>query len=101
MKLNNAQIEQTLHQLAGEAIPTEHPVIPQLERLYGEHTYFLDGKGLSIVEPVDADLDADLIDVHRGVVVNLANWANSAASSLQPHPPEVTEIVVELDNRPN
>jgi hypothetical protein len=97
MKLNNAQIEQTLHQLDGEAIPTEHPVIPQLERLYGEHTYFLDGKGLNIVEPVDADL----IDVHRGVVVNLANWTNSAASSLQPHPPEVTELVVELDSRPN
>jgi len=35
-------------------------------------------------------------DVHRGVVVNLAKWANSAASSLQHHPPESDEIVVEL-----
>ncbi len=97
MKLNEAQIEQTLHQLEGEAIPAEHPVVPQLERLYGDHTYFLDGKGLNIVEPVDADL----FDGRRCVVVNLANWTNSAASSLQPHAPEVTEIVVDLEGRPH
>jgi hypothetical protein len=97
MKLNDAQIEQTLHQLDGEAIPAEHPVLPQLERLYGDHTYFLDGKGLNIVEPVAADL----LEGQRGVVVNLANWSNSAASSLQPHAPEVTEILVDLDGRPH
>jgi len=30
MKMNTAQIEQTLHQLNAEAIPVEHPVMPQL-----------------------------------------------------------------------
>lgn len=95
MKLNDAQIEQTLHQLDGEAISAEHPVIPQLERLYGDHTYFLDGNGLNIVEPVEADLLAR----RRGVVVNLANWTNETASSLQPHDPELTELVVDLDPR--
>lgn len=97
MKMNAEQIERTLHQLEGEAIPAGHPVIPQLERLYGDHTYFLDGNGLNIVEPVEADLLAR----RRGVVVNLANWTNAAASSLQPHDPEVTEIVVELEGRPH
>jgi len=95
MKLNDTQIEQTLHQLDGEAIPPEHPVIPQLERLYGDHTYFLDGNGLNIVEPVEEDL----FERQRGVVVNLANWTNTAASSLQPHDPELTELVVDLEPR--
>jgi hypothetical protein len=95
MKLSDAQIEQALHQLDGEVIPAGHPVISQLERLYGNHTYFLDGNGLNIVEPVEEDL----LDGRRGVVVNLANWANSAASSLQPHEPEVTELVVDLETR--
>ena len=31
MKLNSAQIEQTLHQIEAEAIPVDHPILPQLE----------------------------------------------------------------------
>lgn len=95
MKLNDAQIEQALHQFEAQTIPAEHPVIAQLERLYGEHTYFLDGNGLNIVEPVEADLFAH----KRGVVVNLANWANASNSSLQPHEPEATDFLVDLEPR--
>ena len=97
MKMNSAQIQQTLHslnaaQLNAEAIPHEHPMMPQLERLFGDHTYFLDSRGLNIVEPVEAGHD----DGRLGVVVNLANWTGSNAESLQPHQPEPTETVVEL-----
>ena len=49
MKMNSAQIQQTLHtlnaaELNAEAIPAEHPMMSQLERLFGEHTYILDGR---------------------------------------------------------
>jgi hypothetical protein len=50
MKLNSAQVERTLSQLQGEAIPDNHPVVPQLNNIFGEHTFFLDKNGLSIVE---------------------------------------------------
>ena len=97
MKMNSAQIEQTLHtlnaaELNAEAIPAEHPMMSQLERLFGEHTYILDSRGLNIVEPVEAGNDGRL-----GVVVNLASWTDSRAESLQPHPPEPTETVVDLE----
>ena len=49
MKLNFAQVKRTLSQLQGEAIPDNHPVVPQLNNIFGEHTFFLDGNGLSIV----------------------------------------------------
>ncbi|TMJ93643.1 MAG: hypothetical protein E6G77_23760 [Alphaproteobacteria bacterium] len=52
MKLTSTQIERTLTQFRGEAIPDNHPVIPQLNSLFGEHTFFLDSHGLNIVEPV-------------------------------------------------
>ena len=93
MKLNTAQIEQTLQQMNAEAIPPDHPVVPQLERLFGDHTYFLDSSGLSIVEPVDADPDAGAM----GVVINLANWTGADAPKLAPHEPESTDLVVALD----
>jgi hypothetical protein len=97
MKMNSAQIEQTLHtlntaQLNAEAIPAEHPMMSQLERLFGDHTYFLDSRGLNIVEPVEAGH----VDGRLGVVVNLASWTDSKAESLQPHQPEPTETVVDL-----
>ncbi len=97
MKMNSSQIEQTLHtlnaaQLNAEAIPAEHPMMSQLERLFGDHTYFLDSRGLNIVEPVEAGH----VDGHLGVVVNLASWTDSKAESLQPHQPEPTETVVDL-----
>ena len=93
MKLNSAQIEKTQHLLHGEAISPEHPMMPQLERLFGDHTYFLDGNGLNIVEPVEAKKNTS----RRGVVVNLASWTDAKAESLQPHEPESTDQVVDLD----
>jgi len=92
MKMNSAQIEQTLNQFDAQAIPAEHPAMPQLQRLFGDHTYFLDGHGLNIVEPVEAEQG----DGHLGVVVNLANWADAGRVSLEPHEPESTDVVVEF-----
>ena len=97
MKMNTAQIERTLDKLNQEVlnaqtIPPEHPIIPQLERMFGEHTYFLDGRGLSIVEPVE-----DRPESRQGVVVNVASWADTAGDKLQPHNPEPTATVVDLD----
>ncbi len=93
MKLNSAQIERTLHQFDAEAIPPEHPVISKLERLFGDHTYFLDDNGLNIVEPVEAEQT----DGRLGVVVNLASWSDANAASLQPHEPEPTELLIDLE----
>ena len=97
MKMNSAQIEHTLHtlnaaELNAEAIPAGHPMMSQLERLFGDHTYFLDSRGLNIVEPVEAGNDGRL-----GVVVNLASWTDARAESLKPHQPEPTETVVDLE----
>lgn len=97
MKLNSAQIKQTLHQLDAEAIPADHPLVPQLEGLFGEHTYFLDSSGLNIVEPVETR------EPHgrMGVVVNLANWTEENSRSLQAHPPASTDLLIALGKDPN
>lgn len=42
MKLNTAQVARTESQLQAEALPENHPLVPQLNRLFGDHTYFLD-----------------------------------------------------------
>src|ERR1700716_1167506 len=87
MKMNSAQIKQTLNQFEAQAIPAGHPAMPQLERLLGGDTFFLDSEGLNIAEPVEAEQN----DRRRSVVVNRASWADGTKASLEPHEPESTE----------
>ena len=94
MKLNSAQLERTLGQFEARAIPDDHPVIPQLNDLFGEHTFFLDGNGLNIVEPAEAAGPAS----QSAQVVNLANWSQADPNRLEPHAPEPTDVVITLES---
>jgi hypothetical protein len=78
MKLNSAQLERTLNQFEARAIPDDHPLIQRL-----------DGRGLNIVEPVEAAGEA-------ATVVNLADWSDEDRSGLEVHEPEATDIVIKL-----
>jgi hypothetical protein len=91
MRLTSAQVERALDQFEAQAIPDDHPVTAQLSDLFGDHTFFLDTKGLNVVEPVDPAIDDE-----TAKVVNLADWADDSLTRLAPHPPQVTEIVIAL-----
>jgi hypothetical protein len=93
MKLTSAQVERTLGQIEAQAIPDDHPVISQLNHLFGEHTFFLDGNGLNIVEPAGS-ADAE---IESAKIVNLASWNDD--NGLEPHEPKPTDIVIVLGAR--
>lgn len=93
MKLDSALVEKAANQIPAQAIPDNHPVVPQLNQLFGDHTFFLDDKGLHIVEPADASVDGG----EAGQVVKVASWSDPNRTSLSPHEPEPTEVVVSLD----
>ena len=92
MKLNSMQVEQILGQFEARALPDDHPLVPRLSKLFGEHTFFLNSDGLNVVEP-NENTPAG---AHEGTVVKNANWSDADFSSLAPHEPELTEIVVML-----
>ena len=96
MKLNSAQLERTLGQFEARPIPDDHPVIPQLNDLFGEHTFFLDRRGLNIVEPVDPDQPSQ---AHMCQVVCVADWNDADPPSLEPHEPVPTELVIQLESK--
>jgi len=89
MKLNSAQLERTLGQFEARAIPDDHPLIPQLNDLFGEHTFFLDSHGLNIVEAAGTATQS-------AQVVNLANWSDDNRAGLELHEPETTDVVITL-----
>jgi hypothetical protein len=92
MRLSAARAEQAMAQFEAQAIPDTHPAVPQLKGLYGDHTFFLASNGLNIVEPIPRSNSG----VQTATVVNLANWTDESATSLAPHEPEATDLIVEL-----
>ena len=61
----------------------------ELNDLFGEHTFFLDGNGLNIVEPVQTGVES----------AKIVSLANNGGDGLESHEPEPTDIVVVLGVR--
>jgi hypothetical protein len=67
-------------------------LVGQLNRVFGDHTFFLDKDGLHIVEPAGPEQAG----AKQATVVKLASWEDASRSRLQPHDPEPTNVVVKL-----
>jgi hypothetical protein len=92
MKLNSTHLDRTLSQIDAQPIPENHPVIPQFNHLFGEHTFFIDGNGLAIIEPGEPQEG----DLETGRVIKLASWTDDTRSTLAPHERQATDVVVVL-----
>jgi len=95
MKLTSEQVARTMKQFEIQALPDNHPAVPQLNELFGEHTFLLDNNGLNILEPADANPRGR---VQAARVINLANWSDDSLTRLAPHEPEPTGAVIELES---
>jgi hypothetical protein len=95
MKLNSTQLEQTLSQFEAEVLPDDHPAVKQLSGMFGDHTFFLDNSGLNVLEPASKPET----ETPTGEIVNLANWSDATLTSLRPHEPEPTGVLVVLEPR--
>src|SRR6266545_2244237 len=96
MQLTSAQVKRTLAQFEAQEVPANHSAMAQLTRLFGEHTFFLDRHGLNILEPVEADQPTD---ARMCKVVCVADWNDADPPSLEPHEPEATELVIQLESK--
>ena len=95
MKLNATQVKRTLSQFDAEVLPDSHPAVPQLNTLFGDHTFFLDSGGLNVLEPAETPEIAG----QAGEVVSLASWSDATLTSLRPHEPEPTGVVIALESQ--
>jgi hypothetical protein len=94
MKLNSTQVNQT-SQFGAEVLTDSHPAVPQLNDLFGDHSFFLDGSGLNVLEPAETPE----IQAQTGEIVSLASWADATLTSLRPHEPEPTGVVIVLESK--
>lgn len=54
-----------------------------------------DGSGLNVLEPAEMPEK----EVQAGEIVSLAGWSDETLTSLRPHEPEPTGVVVVLESR--
>ncbi|KJC62066.1 hypothetical protein UP10_01375 [Bradyrhizobium sp. LTSPM299] len=93
MKLNSEQVKRTMMQMEAEVLPEDHPAVARLNSVFGDHTFFVDRSGLKVLEPAETrDIEGE-----AGEVVSLAAWSDATLTSLQPHEPEPTGVIVVLD----
>ena len=90
MKLNATQVKQTLNQMDAHVLPDSHPAVTQLTTMFGDHTFFLDKRGLNVLEPAEAPETG----MQSGEVLNVADWTDASLTSLTPHEPESTGTIV-------
>ena len=93
MKLSSTQLKQTLSQFQAEVLPDNHPAVPQLNDLFGDHTFFLDTRGLKVLEPAGMPEK----EAQSGEIVSLADRSDATLTSLRPHEPEPTGVLVVLE----
>ena len=94
MKLTAEQIDGVTSEFEAEAVPQDNRMIAELNKIFGEHTFFLDNNGLHIVEKLAEPEEAGAPMVR---VVKLASWTDPDHRTLAAHPPEPTNLVINLD----
>ncbi|MGY8685086.1 hypothetical protein Q2941_46195 [Bradyrhizobium sp. UFLA05-153] len=92
MKLNEAQISRTLSQFPAQVLAEDHPAVAQFCELFGHHTFFLDGRGLSVLEL----LQIPGMEAQEGEIISLADWSDAEFTKLTTHQPEPTGVVIRL-----
>jgi len=88
MKLKDTQVDRVLDQLPAEVIPEDHPTVPELESVFGPHTFFIGTEGLHVVER-----GGDSGGEQATYIVKVAHWADDRKTSLVPQDAEVTDTV--------
>lgn len=90
MKLNEAQISKTLAQFPAQVLAEDHPAAAQFRELFGHHTFFLDARGLHVLEL----LEVPGMEAQDGEMVSLGDWSDADFTKLTTHQPEPTGVVI-------
>ncbi|RDD62713.1 hypothetical protein [Ferruginivarius sediminum] len=91
MKLNDEQVKAVEEHTGLQPIPEDNPAMAQLKQNFGEHTFYVDDRGLYVLETA-ADDDQQT----HATAVQVASWTDENRTALQAHEPQATDAVFKL-----
>jgi hypothetical protein len=80
MKLSSEKLGTVLEQIDAKVIPDDHPSLPKLRKVFGDHTFFVDDSGLTIIQPLDQQ-------PQNGGLIKIARWDDADPPRLVAHAP--------------
>ncbi len=92
MKLSQTQISRTLSQFRAQVLAEDHPEVEQFCEMFGHHTFFLDSRGLHVLEL----LEVPGMEAQDGEMISIADWSDASFTKLTTHRPEPTGVVIRL-----
>jgi hypothetical protein len=92
MKLSQAQISRALSQFRAQVLAEDHPAVAQFCELFGHHTFFLDARGLHVLEL----LEIPGMEAQEGEMISVADWSDASFTKLTTHEPDPTGVVIRL-----
>lgn len=93
MRLSMDQVTTIQQNTSLKVVPHDHQSIPDLEKAFGVHTFFINDNGLLVFERADNGDDNDMV-VRLFVV---AVWEDEKSTGLLSQtPPAATEVLVNL-----
>jgi len=95
MKLSTDQIAAVKAELGASPLPPDHPVVPELEKAFGDSTFYLDANGLLVFKPTEPAV-ADGEDKTEAQLVLVAAWTGEDKKALGMVEPIDTGVVVDL-----
>jgi hypothetical protein len=90
MKLSSEKLGPVLEQIDAAVIPDDHPSLPRLREVFGDHTFFVNDSGLTIIEPLEQD-------PLTGGLVKVASCDDADPPHLLTRTPEETDVMIELE----
>ncbi len=91
MKLSEAQVQAVEEQTGLQPIPEDNPAMQQLKDNFGDHTFYVDERGLYVLET-----PADDTEETHATAVQVASWSDESCTALQAHEPMATDAVFKL-----
>jgi hypothetical protein len=96
MKLNDNQVKAVEERTGLQPIPEDNPAMDQLKQNFGDHTFYVDDRGLYVLESAQEDSDDS-----QATAVQIATWTDENRNALQPHEPQATDAVFNLTRKGN
>ena len=91
MKLSDNQVKAVEEQTGLQPIPEDNPAMDQLKENFGDHTFYVDDRGLYILETPQDDAQQA-----QATAVQVAQWTDENRNALQAHEPQATDAVFSL-----
>jgi hypothetical protein len=91
MKLSDEQVKAVEEQTGLQPIPEDNPAMEQLKQNFGDHTFYVDDRGLYVLATAADDQEEE-----HATAVQVASWTDENRTALQAHEPQATEAVFKL-----